>query len=237
MSRAFAEGDQSEVVRSFSYGVRIGAVFSGFASMVFLVLALPISKLLVPSLSLEDVGIVGWIVRWQALGYFGLTVALLAKRLYFAHHQPKRAFWIALPIALLQLGSAIALQWMVTPQHLAEAIALAIVLISGFSAIVYFIDLHRFLKSSLDMVRIVIVMVKCFIAGFFTFLVGAILTLLWMIELDSNYFLILLQTALVGLVMLLTYFGILKLLRTQETEYYTEKLRKFFHPKNTKLKS
>ncbi|MDR2538520.1 MAG: hypothetical protein LBC43_02610 [Bifidobacteriaceae bacterium] len=231
MSKSFAEGDHSEVVRSFSYGVRLGAIFSGFASLFFLVLAIPISRLLIPSLVFEELGIIGWIARWQALGYFGLTVALLAKRLYFAYHQPKRAFWITLPIIGLQILASIIMQGFIGSQHLAEAIALSLSIISTFSVIVYFIDLHKFLKSNLDLARIVIVIVKCLVASILAFFVGASLTLVWVIDLEGNYFMILLQTVIDGVAMLLVYFGILKLLRTKETEYYTERVRNLFRKK------
>jgi putative peptidoglycan lipid II flippase len=225
MSRAHSERNLEGAVQAFSYGARITTLVSWFSSAAFFILAEPITKLLIPSLSVSGVNIVGSIVQYQSLGYFGLSIALLAKRFYFAHHQPQRAFWITVPITLIQLGIAFGLQFLVPPEHLAEMIALGLALTSILATILYVRDLVKFFHTLLDLANITIVLIKSLIAGGLSAGLGWLLTLAWPIDLNSNYFLVLAQTGVIALIMLGVYLGVLSLLRTSEVKILFDRFK------------
>ncbi|MCL1899474.1 MAG: murein biosynthesis protein MurJ [Promicromonosporaceae bacterium] len=94
MTAAALAGDLGGVRRDLSSGLRTAGVFSVISAAFLLVLARPITKVLLPTASQQMVDLGAPVLQAMALGLVALGMTIMIKRLYFAFEDGKGIFWI-----------------------------------------------------------------------------------------------------------------------------------------------
>jgi len=75
-------------------------VFTLFATALFMVLSLPVTKLLVFSMSPEEVVVISRVVWSLSLGLMPLGAMVLMKWVYFAYEDGKSVFYFQIPVTI-----------------------------------------------------------------------------------------------------------------------------------------
>jgi putative peptidoglycan lipid II flippase len=94
LAMAAADQDIPAVRSAISTGLRSAGVFSVFSTAVIMVLAEPILKALLPSLSADSVQVVAPVLRALGAGLIALGCSLMVKRMYFAFGDGRSIFVI-----------------------------------------------------------------------------------------------------------------------------------------------
>ncbi|MDR0482932.1 MAG: murein biosynthesis protein MurJ [Cellulomonadaceae bacterium] len=94
MSMAAAQGDLWGVRTTMSTGLRSAGVFSVLASVAMIVLAGPIMKALLPTLSAEGVAAGAPVLRALSFGLVALGATVMVKRMYYAFEDGRSIFVI-----------------------------------------------------------------------------------------------------------------------------------------------
>lgn len=106
---AAANARKTAVVRAdLSRGLRVIAVFTIFATAALIVLALPITKLLIPTGSPASIVAISQVLIAMSIGLFPLGGMVLMKWVYYAYEDGRSVFLIQLLGTALLLGSAYA---------------------------------------------------------------------------------------------------------------------------------
>jgi putative peptidoglycan lipid II flippase len=224
MSQAFADRKPGHAISAYTSGICSTAIFSLFASALFLVLGIALTELLIPSLETYAIGVVGWIVRFQALGYLGLSITLLSKRFYFAYREPRWAFLLNLPITAFQILGVWLIPWWFGNQHVAEGLALWLAISYGLASVIYLWDINRRFAGQLNLLKISGTIVKSTVGFLVAGGLGLLLTWVWPIPVSANYFAIAGQSILVGVLMALAYYMVLRITKVDQLNYYLHHL-------------
>jgi putative peptidoglycan lipid II flippase len=224
MSQAFADRQPQRAIAAYTSGICSTAIFSLFASALVGVLGIALTQLLIPSLEIYAIGVVGWIVRFQALGYLGLSITLLSKRFYFACRAPRWAFLLNLPITILQIGGVWVISWWASSQHVAEWLVLWLVISYAIASAIYLFDINRRFPAQLNLLKIFRTLAKSTVGFVVSGGFGLFLTWVWPIEAAANYFVIAGQTIVVAILMALVYYLVLRVLKVDQLDYYLNHL-------------
>ena len=94
MTAAVHAGDLDAVRADMSLGMRSAGVFSVFSAVALIVLAVPLTDTLLPSLSAVQVAALAPIVQAMAFGLVALGATVLVRRMYFAFEDGRSIFGI-----------------------------------------------------------------------------------------------------------------------------------------------
>ncbi|MCA5894143.1 murein biosynthesis protein MurJ [Isoptericola sp. NEAU-Y5] len=94
MTAAVQAGDLPAVRADMSLGLRSAGVFSVFSAAALLVLAVPLTSTVLPSLVAEEVTAVARIIQAMAPGLVALGATVLVRRMYFAFEDGRSLFVI-----------------------------------------------------------------------------------------------------------------------------------------------
>ncbi|WP_322645593.1 murein biosynthesis integral membrane protein MurJ [Oerskovia flava] len=164
MSAAAHAGDLSRVRAALSHGVRTVGVFTVFATAVFVVLALPITKLLVPSVGASEGVAVSQVLVAMAFGLVPLGGMVLMKWVYYAFEDGRTVFWIQVPATIVLIGVSWLSTQVLAPQWWVVGIAAAMSLSNLVAVLLRTVGLRSTLQG-LDAFRIVRMHVKATIAA------------------------------------------------------------------------
>lgn len=113
LSKAAQEGDTDKVRSDLSLGVRTVGVFTIFATAVFMVLAEPLTALIVPTAGPIGTGNIAPVLVALSAGLIALGAMVLMKWVYFAYEDGRSVFWITVPsTATLALGLGATQLWL-----------------------------------------------------------------------------------------------------------------------------
>lgn len=178
MSAAAHAGDVARVRHDLSRGVRTVGVFTVFATAVFVVLALPITKLLVPSVDPASGAAVAQVLVAMAFGLVPLGGMVLMKWVYYAFEDGRTVFWIQVPGTIVLVG----VSWLATrtldPHWWVVGVGAAMSLSNLVAVALRTVGLRRTLQG-LDGYRIVRMHVKAATAALVSAGVGWGLLQLW----------------------------------------------------------
>ncbi|WP_342804095.1 murein biosynthesis integral membrane protein MurJ [Cellulosimicrobium cellulans] len=225
MSAAAHAGDLARVRHDLSRGVRTVGVFTVFATAVLVVLALPVTKLLVPSVDAASGEAVSMVLRAMALGLVPLGGMVLMKWVYYAFEDGRTVFWIQVPGTLVLVGVSWLGTQLLPPQLWVVGIGLAMSLSNLVAVGLRTVGLRRTLHG-LDGARILRLHVKAGLAALVSAVAGwGVLRAFVVLSgdpADGIYGLSWWQSVVVvavgGTVMGLVYAGGLKLMRVRELD-------------------
>jgi putative peptidoglycan lipid II flippase len=164
MSMAAAVRDTKGVRDAMSTGLRSAGIFSTISAAVMFVLAAPLLKALLPTLSPADVAAAAPVLQALALGLVALGATVMAKRMYFAFEDGRSIF----VIQIFATGSMVLALWLATQalpaRQWAVAAAAAFSLSTWISVVMRVRGMSRKLDG-LDGARVMRLYVRCTLAA------------------------------------------------------------------------
>jgi len=215
IAAAASRTDLDAVRRLLSHGLRTVGVFTFFATAVVALLAGPLTKLLVPSVSAADGHAIAQVLAAMAFGLVGLGGMVLMKWVYFAFEDGRTVFWIQVPAT----GLLVLLSWigtLVLPPHLwVVGIGVAMAVSNTATVLLRTAGVSRLLHG-LDGPRVLSQHARVVLATLASALVGALV--LWVLPGSgtSSWLGALATVAVAGIVMTGVYFAGLRALRVTE---------------------
>jgi len=215
LSAAAAAGDIPRVRADLSLGMRTVGVFTIFATAALIVLAVPITRvILFTAAHPGEITSVARVLSVMALGLVPLGGMLLMKRAYFAFEDGFTIFLIQIPVTAITITGSLAGMYLLTPDWWAAGAGASMALGSVVAGAGRLRGLHRRLKG-LDGARILRLYVRLIIGALGASAVGyAVVKLLGTGADDPVRALIVVVVG--GLTMLGTYLIALHLMRVRE---------------------
>ncbi|MCP2265194.1 murein biosynthesis integral membrane protein MurJ [Promicromonospora thailandica] len=226
ISKAAQDGDTDRVRSDLSLGLRTIGVFTVFATAVFTVLAAPATAFIVPTAGREGTALIAPVLVALSFGLVPLGGMALMKWVYYAYEDGRSVFWITVPsTSMLVLGLVAAQIWLPIETWVIAAGA-SYALANWVTVLLRTRGLKTKLNGRLDGGRILTLHAKALLAavvsgaaGWGVYqLVGGFDVLSfgrgWVLTMLSGLWV----SALGGLVMVVVYVVLLRLLRVKELD-------------------
>jgi putative peptidoglycan lipid II flippase len=223
MSAAAGAGDVARVRHDLSRGVRTVGVFTVFATAVFAILALPITKLLLINVAPASAVAVSQILVAMAFGLVPLGGMVLMKWVYYAYEDGKTVFWIQVPATVVLVGVAWVATRTLDPVWWVVGVGAAMSLSNLVAVLLRTAGLRRKLHG-LDGSRIVQMHVKTVLAAGVSAAIGWGVLQLFGDLYGLSWLRAALVTTVVGTVMTAVYLGGLKVMRVRELDQLADPL-------------
>lgn len=218
-----AAGQQTFRVRDdLSRGLRTLAVFTLFAAGAFMVLAIPLTQVVqFDQATFASYRAIGHVLVAMLVGLPAIAVWTMAQRVYFAFEDTRFLFFIQVPMALIQivgsLGSFLLLdvQWWVVGAGVATTVS------NTLGGLIAFLALRRKLPN-LDGARVLRTHLRVLLAVIPSAAAGWGLLHLWGVQ--TSFVGALARVLLLGALMGLIYYVLLRRLRVRELDQLTERV-------------
>ncbi|MDR2722668.1 MAG: murein biosynthesis protein MurJ, partial [Cellulomonadaceae bacterium] len=219
MSMAAASGDVDGVRDAMSLGLRSAGVFSVIASAIIFVLAEPIMKSLLPSVSATGIVNAAPVLRALSLGLVALGATVMVKRMYFAFGDGRGIF----VIQIFATAATVGIIWLATRALSFDtwtiAAAAAYALAAWVSVLLRVGGMRKKLNGSIDGRRVAWLYVRCGIAALVAAVVGLVIGLeMGAFGGTASWSRAVLTAAVGGAAMLAVYFVGIKVLRVRELD-------------------
>ncbi len=222
MSDKAAAGNHRGVAADFSTGLGVVGVVTIFAAATLAVLAIPVSHVVLPSVTSVEALNVAMVLTPLALGIPMQGMWSLVQRAFFAYEDARTQFFIQIPMAVGQVVVSLLGWWLAPPQWWVPVAAASIAVSQGIGALLGYVLLARQLPA-LNHRLVASTFLRLALAGGAA---GAVaVALLWWIGLPSGqrpgaaFVTSVLLTAGLGTVMALIYFGLCRLLRVEAADF------------------
>lgn len=213
---AAANAGQIDRVRAIvSNGLRTIAVFTVFATASFFVLAQPLMKLLVPTLTPAGVDSVSKVLAAMTLGLVPLGAMVLMKWVYFAFEDGKTVFLIQIPVTIVYILGSYAASLLLPGKLWVMGIGLALSL-SNFVTVGLRLKGLALRLKGLDLGHIINVHVRLTVAAIISGVLGYLLLRILNFSAEDSWFTALWTCAVISLVMLGIYFLLLRVMHVRE---------------------
>jgi putative peptidoglycan lipid II flippase len=226
ISKAAQDGDTDRVRDDLSMGLRTIGVFTVFATAAFTVLAAPVTAFIVPTAGEEGTALIAPVLIALSFGLVPLGAMALMKWVYYAYEDGRSVFWITVPsTSMLVLGLIAAQIWLPIETWVIAAGG-AYALSNWITVLLRTQGLRTKLGGRLDGGRVLLLHAKALLAAVLSGLAGwGVYQLVggfdalsfgsgWVLTMLSGLWV----SALCGLVMLLVYVVLLRLLRVKELD-------------------
>lgn len=222
MSDKAAAGDHRGVAADFSTGLGVVGVITVFAAAALAVLAIPVSHVVLPSVTTVEALNVAMVLTPLALGIPMQGMWSLVQRAFFAYEDARTQFFIQIPMAISQVVVSLLGWWLAPPQWWVPVAAASIAVSQGVGALLGYVLLSQRLPA-INHRLVVSTFVRLGAAGGVAATVAV--ALLWWIGLPSGqrpgaaFITSVLLTGVLGTVMAAIYFGLCHLLRVEASEF------------------
>ena len=217
-----ARGDSAAVRADFSYGLRTIGVFTVFATAVIAVLALPVARVISSGSPPEVVGSLPPVIVALMVGLVALGVWSMCQRVSYAHEDARSLFWVQVVMAGVVIVGSVTAGWVLPPEHRAAGAGAAISASYLVGAVWGVLQVRSRLGGSAARITRVHVLAGLAAAG--SAAVGWPVSRLFGDLSRVGPLTAVLVCALVGLLMLGIYLGLLRLLRVTEVSDLLEPL-------------
>lgn len=164
-------GRRDEVRRDLSRGIRIVGVFTLLATAVLVVLARPITKGFIPTISAPAAEAVSQVLVAMSLGLVPLGAMVLMKWVFYAYEDGRTVFMVQLPVTFVLIGGSLLSMWLLPSTLWVVGIASTMAL-SNIAAVLFRgRSLHRLL-GGLDGSRVLRTYVRTLIAAVVSAIIG-----------------------------------------------------------------
>lgn len=215
MSAAVNAGDISKVRELVSQGLRVIAVFTVFATALFLVLSVPVTKVIIPTLSPAEVGPVSRVLFAMALGLVPLGAMVMMKWVYFAFEDGRSVFLFQIPVVIVLIGGAVVTMLTTPGEWWVFGIGLSMAA-SNLVAVVLRVRGITERLNGLDVARIVRLHVQLVVAAAIASAGGYLVLRVWGFTADNTWWWAVFICILVTTVMVALYVLTLQVMRVQE---------------------
>lgn len=226
ISKAAQEGDTDRVRDDLSMGLRTIGVFTVFATAALTVLAAPATAFIVPTAGEEGTALIAPVLVALSFGLVPLGAMALMKWVYYAYEDGRSVFWITVPSTLVLVAGLIAAQIWLPIETWVIAAAGAYALSNWITVLLRTRGLKTKLGGRLDGGRVLALHAKTLLAAIVSGLAGwGVYRLVggfealsfgngWVLTMLSGLWV----SALCGLVMVVIYVVLLRLLRVKELD-------------------
>lgn len=226
ISKAAQDGDTDRVRSDLSLGLRTIGVFTVFATAALTVLAAPATAFIVPTAGEEGTALIAPVLIALSFGLVPLGAMALMKWVYYAYEDGRSVFWITVPsTSMLVIGLVAAQVWLPIETWVIAAGG-AYALSNWITVLLRTRGLRTKLGGRLDGGRVLLLHAKALLAAVLSGLAGwGVYQLVggfdvlsfgrgWVLTMLSGLWV----SALCGLVMLVVYVVLLRLLRVKELD-------------------
>jgi len=223
LSAHAARGDVAAVRASFSSTARIIGVFTVFATSVAVVLAMPLTRVVFPSLHGPAVSPVSDVVVALVIGLAPMGHWSLCQRLYYAYEDARTLFWIQCAMAVIVAGGTWTGFALVPPALWTVGAGVATSISYLFGAVVASVGLRR-RHGGLEEARILRLYARAGVAAVAAVLVGwpivhvALTVAPFTASGLASFVRAVALCVVVGVVMAGVYAGLLRLMHVRELE-------------------
>jgi putative peptidoglycan lipid II flippase len=164
MSAAAGRNDRTQVRELFERGIRLNGVVAILATTLMVVLALPLTRLLIPSGRAADIPAVANAVVALSLGLVPLGITLFQKRVFYAWERVRAVFYMQIPTTAIYMCGVWAAQSFLPPQWWIVGIGSALTLSVIVNVILFSPGIHSLFRAQMDR-EVVVVHIKALIAA------------------------------------------------------------------------
>lgn len=211
------DADVAGVRATLSSGVRVVSVFTVFATAAIAVLALPLTRVVLATASAGSADAVATVVLTMVLGLPAFGIWSMSQRAYYAYEDARSMVPIQVAMAVVVVVGALLSQWLLRPSLWVAGAGAAMSVSYVVGAVIAQWQLRRRL-GGVDGARVLRMLVRASLAALFSAAVGYGVLVLLGRGLSTGFMASLIQCAVVGTVMGLTYVGALRVLRVRELD-------------------
>ncbi|WP_022919138.1 murein biosynthesis integral membrane protein MurJ [Ruania albidiflava] len=229
-----AAGQQTFRVRDdLSRGLRTLAVFTIFAAGALAVLAIPLTQVVqFDQATFASYRAIGHVLVAMLIGLPAIAVWTMAQRVYFAFEDTRFLFYIQVPMALVQIGGSLASFLLLEVHWWVAGAGLATTASNTLGALVAYLALRRKLPN-LDGGRVLRTHLRVLLAVLPSMAAGWGLLHLWGVH--TSFLGALLRVLLLGGLMALIYYVLLRRMRVTELDQLTERVGAMLAPVTRRL--
>ncbi|NKX92791.1 murein biosynthesis integral membrane protein MurJ [Sanguibacter hominis ATCC BAA-789] len=225
ISASAQAGRRDLVRRDLSHGVRTVGTFTVIASALLIVLAEPLVRALVPSMTPGAVSAVGRVLVAMALGLVPFGAMVLMKWVFYAYEQGRTVFMLQVPVVLVLVGGSFASMWLLPGQWWVVGIGVSMSLSNVAGVLARSRSLRRLL-GGVDGARIVRMHVRAVVAAAVAAVVGILVRDAVGGGASSGWLQAVLTCCVVGAAMAVVYYVGLRLMRVSEVDALAKIVRR-----------
>ena len=227
MSAAASRGDTAAVRNMTTKGLSVISVFTLFATALFMVLSLPVTKLLVFSMSPEEVVVISRVVWSLSLGLMPLGAMVLMKWVYFAYEDGKSVFYFQIPVTITLMLVAFVISLLAPGEWWVFGIGIATSISNMIAVALRMGGLNKKL-GGVDISKLVRLHVQLIVAAGISGLIGWGVLNVWGFSATDSVWWALTICLLVGTLMVAIYVVALQIMKVEEfKELLNPILKKF----------
>ncbi|WP_268921368.1 lipid II flippase MurJ [Serinibacter arcticus] len=235
LSTKAAAKDGGGVRDDLSLGIRTVGVFTVPASVLLLVLSVPVARAItVGSASLDADAALGNTIWALALGIPALAMWSAVQRAYYAYEDARSLFWIQVAMAVVVAGGTLSSLLWLHPANWVPAAGVWISVSYGIGALVGFLGLRRRLPS-LDGSRILLTHLRLTLAAVPMALLGGLAIGLW--GADRGLVVSVVQLVVIGGAMGALYLWLAQRLGVTEIAFVTSRVASLARPLTARLRT
>ncbi|HIZ36140.1 MAG TPA: murein biosynthesis integral membrane protein MurJ [Candidatus Ruania gallistercoris] len=229
-----AVGQQSFRVRDdLSRGLRTLAVFTIFAAGAFMVLAIPLTQVVqFDQATFASYRAIGHVLVAMLIGLPAIAVWTMAQRVYFAFEDTRFLFFVQVPMALVQIGGSLLAFLLLDVRWWVVGAGVATTVSNTLGGLIAFLALRRKLPS-LDGGRVLRTHLRVVLAVLPSVAAGWGLLHLWGVQ--TSFVGALTRVLVLGALMALIYYVLLRRLRVTELDQLTERVAVMASPLTRRL--
>lgn len=216
MSDAALRGDVASVRADFSYGLRTIGLFTTFFTAEFIVLSVPLTRLLLPPALPGDVRAIAQVLVPLAAGLIPTGMTALVQRVFFAFGRPATVFWIQMVVSLIGITLSLVTVFVLPVQWWVVGIGASQTISFTIGAGLRLRSLRALLGGSLDGSRVASTFSRVVLAGLVIGVLGWMAMRLFPAASQYTISGAALSFTGVSVAMMLVYSGLLKLMHVTE---------------------
>jgi putative peptidoglycan lipid II flippase len=225
ISASAQAGRRDLVRRDLSHGVRTVGTFTVIASAVLIVLAEPLVRSLVPSMTPGAVDAVGNVLVAMAVGLVPFGAMVLMKWVFYAYEQGRTVFMLQVPVVLVLVGGSFVSMWLLPGEWWVVGIGLSMSLSNVAGVLARSRSLRRLL-GGVDGARIVRMHVRAVVAAVVAAVAGVVVRNAVGGGAGSGWLQAVLTCCVVGAVMAVVYYTGLRIMRVSEVDALAKIVRR-----------
>ncbi len=217
LSEQAHDQDTRAVRASLSYGLRVVGVFTVLAAAVIAVLAIPVTRLILPAASAGTTSAVAQVVIAMIIGLPAFGAWSICQRVYFAYEDTRAMVPVQVVMAVVVVAGALLARVVLPATAWVVGVGLAMSLSYLVGAIVGLRHLHQRLHG-VDGGRVLRLHLRATLAAVVAVVVGLVLLLGAEALLPGGILPALLECVVIGSVMAVVYVALLRALRVRELD-------------------
>lgn len=221
MSRAAADGRRDDVRADLSLGLRTVGIATVLAAAGFLVLARDLAFVMFGASTREQTDVIGWTATAMGIGLVAYSAQYLAQRVFYAYEDAKTPFGVQLVQTLVWVAGVLLVRWQLDGAQIVvgAGAALAFSLVVGATMSLAQVRVHL---GGVGVAQIVRTHVRLVVGAALAAVAGWSVKVFVLAWLGQGAGAVALGLVVAGLVMVVVYAAVLKVLQVRELDDLVE---------------